>query len=112
MIVAYIFGMATAYFLSRMFVFEKTGRSLAGEIGRFVLVNVVALVIVWLVSVSLERWILPQINWTWRPAEVAHGIGILSPIVSSYFGHRFFTFGKVKSGTKGPDAADKVTGYE
>src|SRR5690349_12027413 len=73
-IVAYVFGMATAYLLSRMFVFEKTGRSLASEIWRFVLVNMVALVIVWIVSVSLERWLLPQINWTWRPAEVAHGI--------------------------------------
>jgi putative flippase GtrA len=95
-VAAYIFGMATAYLLSRMFVFEKTGRSLAGEIWRFTLVNMVALVVVWVVSVSLERWILPAINWTWRSAEVAHGIGVLSPVVTSYFGHRFFTFGKAK----------------
>lgn len=111
-IVAYIFGMATAYLLSRMFVFERTGRSLASEIWRFVLVNIVALVIVWIVSVSLERWILPQIGWTWRPAEVAHGIGILSPIVTSYFGHRFFTFGKAKSATQDSATMNKVPGHE
>ena len=111
-VIAYIFGMATAYLLSRIYVFEKTGRSLGSEIWRFVLVNMVALLIVWIVSVSLERWILPQLNWTWRPAEVAHGIGILSPIISSYFGHRFFTFGKAKSGTTASDARDKVPGHE
>lgn len=95
-VIAYLFGMVTAYLLSRMFVFEKTGRSLAGEIWRFTLVNMVALVMVWVVSVTLERWLLPAINWTWRPAEVAHGIGVISPVITSYFGHRFFTFGKAR----------------
>jgi putative flippase GtrA len=97
-VIAYIFGMVTAYLLSRMFVFEKTGRSLAGEIWRFTLVNMVALVVVWIVSVTLERCLLPAIDWTWRPAEVAHGIGVVSPVITSYFGHRFFTFGKARQG--------------
>ncbi len=95
-VVAYLLGMVTAYLLSRLFVFEKSGRSLASEIWRFTLVNLVALVIVWVVSVAFESWILPAIGWTWRPAEVAHGIGVLSPAFTSYLGHRRFTFVKSK----------------
>jgi putative flippase GtrA len=95
-VVAYILGMATAYLLSRMFVFEKTGRSLAGEIWRFSLVNLGSLVVVFVVSVSLERWILPGMGWTWRPAELAHGVGVLSPVLTSYLGHRYFTFGQAR----------------
>lgn len=93
-VIAYLFGMVTAYLLSRMFVFEKSGRSFGSEIWRFTLVNLVALVVVWVVSVSLESWILPAIGWTWRPAEVAHGIGILCPVFTSYVGHKHFTFGQ------------------
>ena len=96
-VVAYILGMAMAYLLSRVFVFEKTGRSLAGEITRFTLVNLLALVVVFVVSVTLESWALPAIGWTWRTAEVAHGIGVLSPVVTSYLGHRYFTFRQSRS---------------
>jgi putative flippase GtrA len=102
-VVAYLLGMVTAYLLSRMFVFEKTGRSVANEVTRFTLVNMVALVVVWVVSVTLERWLLPAINWTWRPAEVAHAVGVLSPVVTSYLGHRYFTFGQTRSRSEGAD---------
>ncbi len=98
-VIAYVLGMATAYLLSRLFVFEKTGRSLAGEMWRFTLVNLVSLVVVFAVSVTLERWLLPGIGWKWRPAEVAHGIGVVSPVLTSYIGHRYFTFGPAQSGS-------------
>lgn len=108
---AYLLGMVTAYLLSRMFVFEKSGRSLGSEIWRFTLVNLVALVVVWVVSVSLERWILPAIGWTWRPAEIAHGIGILCPVFTSYVGHRHFTFGqKAQSPASGSDISKSERG--
>lgn len=95
-VMAYILGMTTAYTLSRRFVFEKTGRSVSGEIWRFSLVNLGSLLVVFVVSVSLERWILPGVGWTWRSAEVAHGIGVLSPVLTSYLGHRYFTFGQAR----------------
>lgn len=106
-VIAYLLGMVTAYVLSRMFVFEKTGRSPASEIWRFTLVNMVALVVVWMVSVSLERWILPGLGWTWRPAEIAHGIGILCPVFTSYVGHKYFTFGqKAQAPANGCDTSN------
>jgi putative flippase GtrA len=93
-IVAYTIGMATAYVLSKLFVFEKSGRKVHDEAFRFVVVNIVAVVQVWLVTVGLQRWGLPAIDWTWHPEEVAHAIGVASPIITSYFGHQYFTFNK------------------
>src|SRR5688572_8248265 len=50
---AYLAGMTTAYILARRFVFERSGRSWPEEYGRFGIVNAVAFVQVWVVSVGL-----------------------------------------------------------
>jgi putative flippase GtrA len=103
-VMAYVIGMVTAYVLSRRFVFDSSGRSVANEIVRFTIVNLVALLQVWLVTMGLEYWAFPAIGWTWHSASLAHAIGVASPIVTSYLGHRYFTFGrqKVAPGTTEP----------
>lgn len=90
--VAYLIGMTTAYVLARLFVFQRSGRSVASELRRFAIVNVVALVIVWLVSVGLARLLFPSVGFAWHADDIAHLIGVLSTAVSSYFGHRLYTF--------------------
>ena len=89
---AYLVGMVTAFTLAKLFVFETTGRSLHVEYGRFALVNLVALVQVWVVSVALARLVLPGLGWTWNTETVANVIGIVSPVVLSYYGHKRFSF--------------------
>lgn len=90
--VAYLLGMTTAYVLARMFVFETLGCSVASEFWRFAAVNMVALVPVWSVSVGLARGLFPAIGFTWHADDIAHLIGVLSPVVTSYLGHRHFSF--------------------
>ena len=46
LIVAYLFGMRAAYIIARTYVFESSGRSVASEFQRFVLVNLFALTLV------------------------------------------------------------------
>jgi putative flippase GtrA len=89
---AYLVGMTTAFLLARTLVFRPTSRSVAGEYMRFALVNAVALVQVLLVSLCLERLIFPWLGLTWHMQTVAHAIGVASPVVSSYYGHKFFSF--------------------
>lgn len=89
---AYLVGMMTAFVLAKLFVFESTGRALHVEYGRFALVNVVALIQVWAVSEALARLALPALGWTWNAQTVAHVIGVLSPVLSSYYGHKRFSF--------------------
>lgn len=91
-IVAYLIAMVTAYALSRWFVFEKTGRSVGEELGKFAIVNVVAIAQVWLVTMALSYYILPGLGWTYYPQLLAHMIGVASPVFTSYFGHKYFSF--------------------
>ena len=89
---AYLFGMLTAYILARRYVFEASGRGVRSELYRFTLVNLVALVQVWLVSVGLAEWLFPAIGFRWHAYDIAHLIGVASPIVTSYLGHRHYSF--------------------
>jgi putative flippase GtrA len=89
---AYLFGMVTAYFLARVFVFDRSGLAVATEFRRFVVVNLLSLAIVWVVSVGLAVYVFPAIGFHWCAEDVAHLIGVLSPSVVAYFAHKHYTF--------------------
>ena len=91
-VLAYLVGMTTAFSLAKMFVFAGSGRALHIEYGRFALVNVAALVQVWLVSVVLARLVFPAAGLTWNAETIAHVVGVLSPVFISYHGHKRFSF--------------------
>ena len=97
-IVAYLCGMTAAYLLNRHFVFEASGRSMRSEYSRFALVNLLAVAQVWVVSVGLARFVFPAIGYGWHAETVAHVIGVIVPVFTSYLGHRHFSFAK----TEGP----------
>ncbi len=90
--VAYTLGMTTAFFLARLFVFEASGRTLHVDYGRFALVNVAALVQVLVVSVGLAELVFPAVGFTWNADLIAHVVGVLSPVLVSYHGHKRFSF--------------------
>lgn len=91
-VVAYLLGMLTAYLLAKIFVFEHSGRGVSSELFRFTVINIIALIQVWAVSVGLARLFFPAINFTWHPEDIAHIIGVASPIITSYLGHRYYSF--------------------
>ena len=91
-IVAYLVGMTAAFFLARMFVFASSGRSLHVEYGRFALVNVASLIQVLAVSIGLAKLVFPALHMTWNAEFVAHVVGVLSPVLVSYQGHKRFSF--------------------
>jgi putative flippase GtrA len=91
-VLAYLLGMITAYVLAKLFVFDPSGRPVESEFIRFSLINLVALAQVWLLSVGLARQLFPAIGFSWHPETVAHVVGVLSPVITSYYGHRFFSF--------------------
>lgn len=97
-VIAYLIGMTTAYGLNRLFVFDRSGRTMRDEYGRFALVNVVALAQVFVVTIGLGRLVFPVVGLAWHPHEIAHAIGVASPILTSYVGHRYFTFAAKRDG--------------
>jgi putative flippase GtrA len=99
-VLAFPFGLTTAYLLSRRFVFQQSGLAASTEYIRFTLINLIALAQVWIVSVGLAEWIFPAIGFKHYPELVAHTIGVCSPIVTSYFGHKSFTFRRLRAAVK------------
>lgn len=93
-IVAYLYGMMTAYVLGRLFVFERSGRTVADEFWRFTVVNIFAAAQVWIISVGLGEYIFPAIGFTWHHLDIVHLIGVSVPVFTSYLGHRHFSFAK------------------
>lgn len=94
-VLAYIVGMITAFILSKLYVFDKSGRHYMEELKDFTIVNIFAVIQVWLISVGLAEYFFPYINFSFYPEEVAHLIGLGIPAVTSYFGHKHFSFRKV-----------------
>lgn len=89
---AYLLGMAAAFVLARLFVFKRTGGAVHGEFIRFAMVNAVSFAQVWIVSVGLARLVFPAIGFGWQAETIAHVIGVLSPVATSYVLHKRFSF--------------------
>ena len=90
---AYLCGMATAFTLNKLLVFEKSGKALHREMIWFCVVNAVAAIQVWSVSIGLAEYLFPAISFAWRPELVAHIVGVSSVAVTSYIGHKHLSFG-------------------
>ncbi|WP_232823586.1 GtrA family protein [Dyella sp. C9] len=91
-VLAYLLGMATAFVLNRLLVFKRTSNALLQQIGWFSAINAIALLQTLLISLALADYILPWMGWHWQPELVAHAFGVAAPVVTSYFGHKHFSF--------------------
>ena len=93
-VLAYVVGMITAFVLAKFCVFERSGRHHLHELRDFTIVNLFAVAQVWGISVGLAEHVFPAIDYTFYAPEVAHLIGLGVPAVTSYFGHKYFSFRK------------------
>lgn len=90
--VAYLVGMLVAFLLMRGRVFNATQDSPATQVAKFVVVNFLAVIQTLAISLLLARWMLPSVGIIDYAEPLGHLVGILVPAVTSYFGHKFFTF--------------------
>lgn len=91
-IVAYGAGMVTAFILARIFVFGEGSQHVSRSVLFFTLVNVVAVAQTWLVSLWLYRHLLPSLGITHHTAEIAHAVGVVVPVFTSFIGHKRYSF--------------------
>lgn len=89
---AYGVGMITAFVLARCFVFARGSQSLRRSFAAFALVNLVAVVQTWLVSMGLRNLLLPLIGMTALVDLIAHGCGVAAPVFTSFLGHKHISF--------------------
>jgi putative flippase GtrA len=91
-ILAYITGMVTAFILARAFVFRASKRAFHHSILLFVVVNLLAVAQTWTVSMLLAYLLLPAMRVELFVQEIAHGIGVVVPVFTSYLGHKYWSF--------------------
>jgi len=93
-VLAYLVGMVTAFLLNRHAVFAPSGKAMSVEAVWFTLVNVLAVAQTLVISLLLANVVFPELGIVTYHKALAHAIGIAVPVVTSYFGHRYWTFGK------------------
>lgn len=91
-VLAYGIGMLTAFLLNRAFVFTAADNSLSQQLKWFVLVNLLAVLQTVLISLLFARWLFPLAGMDFHPETIAHAIGVAVPVITSYLGHRKWTF--------------------
>jgi putative flippase GtrA len=89
---AFFVGLTTAFVLNREWVFLRSGKRWTHEAAWFIAINLLGLVQTIVVAWIFVRHLLPALGQTRWTAETAHTIGVIAPIVTSYFGHKYFTF--------------------
>lgn len=91
-VMAFFVGLLSGFLLMRFFVFEGAGKPVVPQIKKYILVNLFALLQTFLISLSLARWIFPSFGIRLHAEALGHLIGVLLPVLTSYFGHKYFTF--------------------
>ena len=91
-VLAYLTGMITAFMLARAFVFTDSGQSMQRSAMWFVLVNLIAVLQTWVVSMVLAYYLLPRMGVSHFVPEIAHAAGVILPVFTSYLGHKHWSF--------------------
>jgi putative flippase GtrA len=91
-VLAFFVGLIIGFFLMRRWVFMVRGRSVARQAASYVAVNLLALAQTFVISVVLAKWALPAVGVEHGVEGIAHLVGVLAPVATSYFGHRQVTF--------------------
>lgn len=91
-ILAYITGMITAFILAKIFVFNESTQRIHHSVFFFCIVNAFAVAQTWVISMVLAYYLLPYLGMTLYVQELAHAIGIVVPVFSSYIGHKRWSF--------------------
>lgn len=91
-LLAFLTGLVTAFVLARTFVFVDSRQSLGRSGMLFVLVNLVALLQTWTITLGLAHYLFPSLGVSRFAEEMAHAVGIAVPVVTSYLGHKYWSF--------------------
>ena len=91
-IMAYVTGMITAFALAKTFVFRESLQTVHRSAAIFILVNLVAVLQTWAISIGLAYYLLPSLGVSRFSHEIAHAVGITIPVFTSYLGHKRWSF--------------------
>ena len=91
-VLAYLVGMAVAFILMRSYVFPAGRAGLHRQIIVFALVNIAAVIQTLIVTLLLADVVLPWAGVRRHVDLIAHVAGVCVPIVTSFIGHKRWSF--------------------
>jgi putative flippase GtrA len=91
-VLAYFVGMAVAFILMRRYVFSAGRAGLPRQAVVFALVNIAAVVQTLVVTLLLADIVLPWAGVRSHVDLIAHVAGVSVPIVTSFIGHKRWSF--------------------
>jgi len=100
-VVAYLAGFLTAFFLNRAFVFPRSGKPMRVEVAWFFLFNLIAFPVVVGSAIVLRDRVFSRFLARDPAEDIAHGCAILVPIAFNFAAHRFVTFARPRKRSNG-----------
>ncbi len=91
-ILAFITGLSIAFVLARLLVFKDSQKPAQNAALKFLVVNLVAVVLTWVISMGMAYYALPALSVTSFVYEIAHATGIIFPVFTSYLAHKYWSF--------------------
>jgi putative flippase GtrA len=101
-VVAYMFGMATGFFIMRSWVFHAETGAVRRQVITYLIVNLVGLTQTLIVSSMFARFLLPSLGVVAYREAIAHVLGIIAPVFTSFVGHKRATFVADQEAFKAP----------
>ena len=95
-IIAYLIGMFIAYILAKKFVFFNSKKSIKSSLAGFTVVNLLAIMQTWLVSIGIKAFLINFVESIFITELVAHTSGVIVPVFTSFFGHKYISFNDQK----------------
>lgn len=89
---AFLVGLCTGFLLMRRFAFNASDRPFAKQAGWYAAVNLAALAQTLIISSLMLRMVLPALGAEKHAEAIAHAFGVAIPVLSSYIGHKRWTF--------------------
>ena len=96
-LIAYFIGMVIAFILTKKFVFISKNIDDKKSFLSFTLVNLFAVIQTYFISIYFREMILISFSKTSLANLISHTIGVLFPVITSFFGHKYLSFGKISS---------------
>lgn len=91
-VLAFITGLVTGFTLIKFFVFKESEQSAYKSAFFYILVNLFALLQTWFISLGLAYYLLPFLGITYFIHEFSHAMGVVIPVITSYIGHKRWSF--------------------
>ena len=91
-IFSFLIGLTTGFILFRNYVFVLKKNLIYLQIQRFILINLINLIQTFFISLGLNFLFSLIIDKVELVEFTAHVVGVLFPVITSYFAHKYFTF--------------------